>query len=63
MPDNKNTANKFGTARNSVNASDKLTTLFKFIAEPITIKIQYIIWNVLVLIVDSPNRKVQLFTP
>ena len=28
------------TARNRVNASDKFTTLFKFIAEPITINKQ-----------------------
>ena len=32
-----------GTAKNNVKASDKFTTLFKFIAEPIIINKQYII--------------------
>ena len=46
ISDNKNTAIKFGTAKNNVKASDKFTTLFKFIAEPIIINKQYIIWKV-----------------
>lgn len=37
------TANKFGTAKNKVKASERLIMLLKFIAEPITMKRQYMI--------------------
>lgn len=63
ISDNKNTAIKFGTARKSVKASDRFTTLFRFIAEPMTMNMQYIIWNVLVVSFDSPNKNVQDFVP
>ena len=37
-----NTAIKFGTAKNKVNASDRLIILLKFMAEPIIMNKQYI---------------------
>ena len=40
--ESKNTANRLGTAKNNVKASDKLMILLKFIAEPIIMNKQYI---------------------
>ena len=42
ISDNKNTAIKFGTAKNKVTASDKFIIDLKFIAEPAIMHKQYI---------------------